>query len=322
MAGALAACSALPIVGGRQGSEFWGFTAPWDSRSAASLARHGAQLDAIVDGWTALDTITGHPVSLYATAAGATTKPAADVRRLMLVTSFAGDRFHTRVVLALAAAPPTVRAAMAGELARAARRGGFGGLVLDFEGHSATDRDALATVVRAIADSARAYGVAPVVVAVPAADTAAYPARTLFAAGADLLLVMLYDEHWPGSAPGPIASPDWARERLARRIAEIGPSRIVVGLPVFGYHWRRDAPADVVSYDDAHRVAESAGVSLEREPASRTLRAVRPDSTEVWVADALLLRALVDDAERAGVRRFSFWRLGLEDPAVWESIVR
>ena len=156
----------------------------------------------------------------------------------------------------------------------------------------------------------------------PATDTAAYPARDLVAAGADLVLVMLYDQHWAGSPPGPIAAPDWARQRLATRIAEVGASRIVAGLPLYGYHWRREAPTDVVGYADAVRIAAAAGQTLEREPASQTLRVVRPDSAQVWVTDAVLLRALIDDARRAGVRTFSLWRLGLEDPAVWEGTVR
>jgi spore germination protein YaaH len=194
--------------------------------------------------------------------------------------------------------------------------------VLDFEGHSSAEREAMLAVVSAIADSAHRAGVSPGVVAVPATDTAAYPARAIVAAGADLVLVMLYDELWAGSPPGPIASPEWARRRLATRIAEVGASRIVAGLPVYGYHWRPDAPTHVVGYADALRIATAAGLTLEREPASQTLRVVRPDSSQVWVADAALLRTLVDDAEGAGVRRFALWRLGLEDPAIWEGTVR
>jgi len=289
---------------------------PWDARSRTSAAEHGARLDGLVSGWVALDTLTGQPYALSADS-GASSAGS----RLMLVTSFLRDRFRTRTVLALAATPARL-AATAGATAAMARRGGYEGIVLDFEGHSSADLEALLAVVSAIADSAHAHGVSPVVVAVPATDTASYPARDIVAAGADLVLVMLYDEHWAGSPPGPIASPDWARLRLATRIAEVGASRIVVGLPLFGYHWRPDAPTDVVGYADALRIATAAGLTLDREPSSHTLRVVRPDSAQVWVADAQLLRVLIEDAERAGVRRFSLWRLGLEDPAVWEGTFR
>ena len=315
----LAACASLPgFGGGGRSTRFWGFTAPWDPRSAASTARHGASLDALVTGWVALDSTTGMPRAVYrdsAARADGASRPA----RMMLVTSYAGERFHAEVVRALGAAAGA-RAASAGAVARLARDGGYRGIVLDLEALSTPDLSALVAVVRAVADSARALQVGPVAVAVPAADTAGYPSRALVAAGADRLLVMLYDEHWSGSAPGPVASPEWARRQLATRVADVGASRIVASLPLYGYLWRPAAPADVVGYADAVRVAAQAGLPLDRDPASSTLRAGRPDGSQVWVADAGLLRVLVEDAERIGVREFALWRLGLEDPAVWDVI--
>jgi spore germination protein YaaH len=40
------------------------------------------------------------------------------------------------------------------------------------------------------------------------------------------------------------------------------------------------------------------------------------------VSDAELVRALIAEAGRSNVRRFALWRLGLEDPAVWEVLKR
>ncbi len=313
---AAAACSALP---GRRRptAEFWGFTAPWDARSSASVAAHGTQLDAVISGWIGLDTLTGMPRVLFADSVS----PAVAARRMAIVTSWSGERFHPAVIRSLAVNPELL-ARVAGEIAALAARGGHRGLIVDFEGHAVTDRNALVHVVRTIADSARARGAGPIVAAVPAADTAAYSAR-LLASAADLILVMLYDQHWSSSAPGPVASPDWARQQLAMRIAEVGPGRIVASLPLHGYHWRRGGVADVIGFDDARRLAASAGVSLRRDPSSQTLRA-RHDGAEpweLWISDAELLAALVSDARAAGVTKFAFWRLGLEDPEVWTRLL-
>src|SRR5215210_157043 len=60
----LAACAHLPSQ--PQGpAEYWGFTGPWDSRSDASVERHGASLTRIISGWIALDTTSFVPVQLY-----------------------------------------------------------------------------------------------------------------------------------------------------------------------------------------------------------------------------------------------------------------
>ncbi|MEJ7811244.1 MAG: hypothetical protein WKG32_12595 [Gemmatimonadaceae bacterium] len=330
---AVTACGSLPLIG-RPAREVWGFTVPWDARSTASAREHGAALDAIVTGWIALDSLTGAPLDVFRD----TVAPASDTarRRMALVTSFAGDRFHASTVRGLAAAPAQL-ARVADEIGQRASVAGYRGLVLDFEGLAPSDAPALVAVSTAIRDAAHQRGIRPVAIAVPAGDTAAYPTARL-AAAADLIVVLLYDEHWAGSRPGAIASPDWVRRQLGVRVAEVGASRLVAALPLFGYHWRRDsagasAPspsnstpsqvgyaAQVVSYADALRLALEAGVQLQREPATGTLRATRPGEWELWVADAELLRALISDVERSGIRRFALWRLGLEDPAVWRAI--
>ena len=315
LAALAAGCSsALPFgLGGRD--ELWGIAAPPDARSAASAAAHAGALDAVVDGWIALDSLTGAP-RVDSAAAGA---PAgARARRMAVVSTFTGNRAHPELVRALANSDAAL-GRVAAAIADRATGGGFQGVVLDFEEHDARDLDALVKVVRAVGDSARAAGLAPVVVAVPAGDTAAYPARPLLA-GADLVLVKLYDQHWGGSRPGAVAAPDWVRRQLGVRIAEVGGGRLVASLPLHGYAWRTGGGAQLVSFEQARALAATAGTFLERDPASRSLRAFRTGEWEVWVSDAALVRELAGEARRSGVRRVALWRLGLEDPALWGAL--
>jgi peptidoglycan-N-acetylglucosamine deacetylase len=296
----------------RQRSEWWGFTAPWDPRSAASLAAHGRALGVAVTGWVRLDSITALPAPAYPDTVHVPPGP----RRFGMVTTYARDRFHGEVVRQLGA-DATLRARVAGAIARWAVAGHYRGLVLDFESLTPGDTTALTTVVRTIADSAHRHRIRPVAVAVPPADTLTYGARHLRAA--DLLLVMLYDEHWATGAPGPIASPDWVRQFLGLWIANAGAARVVASLPVYGYRWRPPGRAAVLSFADAQRLADSAGVPLTRDSASATLHFATPDSAQGWVCDAPLLDTLVRRADSAGVHRIALWRLGLEDPAVWRA---
>ncbi|HEX6060134.1 MAG TPA: glycosyl hydrolase family 18 protein, partial [Gemmatimonadaceae bacterium] len=240
---------------------------------------------------------------------------------MSIVTSWLGDRFHPETVRRLAGDSARL-ARTASEVARLAVSGGYRGLVLDLEGHEPEDLEAMLRVAGALADSARARGIATVALAIPATDTAAYPAAPLLRV-ADALIVMLYDEHWAGSAPGPTASPAWARHWLAVRAAEVGPERLVAGLPLYGYQWTgRDTAARTIGWRDARRVAASAGVPLARDAASATLTARLPGDWELWVTDVVLVERLAADARALGVRRLAFWRLGLEDPAVWEGVLR
>ncbi|MEP7001762.1 MAG: hypothetical protein ABI969_14845 [bacterium] len=307
-------CSSLPVVGS-SAPERWAFTAPWDPRSAVSARAHGALLDGVVLDWIPLDTITGMPFVLYADSVAATIPPA--VRRMALVTSFVIDQFHPSLIRRLAVDSFALKQSAAA-IAERVRLGGYRGIVLDFEGMTSADTALTRAVVSNIAAAARSRGVGPIVVAVPASDTVAYPAR-LFASSADLLLIMLYDQHWATSPPGAIADPLWVRRTLSVRVAESGASRLVAGLPLYGYQWRANAPTVTISYDDARRLAAEAGVALDRDPTTNSLHALRTgtDGWELWVSDAVLLEALRREVAGLGVRRLAFWRLGLEDPAIW-----
>ena len=313
-----AACGTVAIAQARR--EFWAFTGPWDQASNASVRDFGGRLDAIVTGWIALDSVSAKPILPALFPDTIRPRGSNSVRRMALVTSWHGSRFHTRTIRSLAR-EPALLARTAGVIASHAAAAGYRGLVLDFEGLEKADVGALTRVASAIADSARQRRVRPIVLAIPATDTAAYPAGRLLTA-ADLLLVMLYDQHWAGSEPGPISDPAWVRSSLALRLSEAPADRLVAGLPTYGYRWKPGAPADPVAYREAERLSAAARVALQRDQATHTLRAFSRGSWEIWVTDADLLRKLVAQTESAGVRRFALWRLGQEDPAVWSTLIR
>jgi hypothetical protein len=312
------ACAA---VGGsaQERKSFWAFTGPWDPRSDASLRTNAPRLDAAVTGWIALDSLTGEPL-LPSAYADTLRLPAGTPRRFALVTSWHGQGFHATSIRALGSDAARL-ARVAGRIARYAESMRYTGLVLDFETLTAAEVDAQLAVVRAIGDSARAQGVTTIAVAIPAEPDEGYPARAIVEA-ADFVLVMLYDQHWSGSEPGPISAPDWVTRNLSRVVSEVGASRVVAGLPLYGYYWVKGKPGVGVSYETGMRNAERDGIRLTRDAPSKTLRGTAGSgNAAIWLTDANLLDELVRGAEQSGVRRFAFWRLGQEDPAVWDRVV-
>lgn len=301
----VAAAASAPTV-----AEWWGFTAPWDARSDSSAVAHAASLDVLISGWMQLDSLTGQPAFVYRDNSRA-------MKRFALVTSWHGQRFHADMVRRVADTPAAL-SLTASRVAHLLADSHYAGAVLDLEGQSRNDVPRTIRVVRAIVDSAHHAGVPLVALAIPAADTAAYPTVAV-AAAADLLVVMLYDEHWSTSAPGPIATPMWVRRTLARRVAEVGASHLVAALPLYGYLWRANQPGQPISFNDGRQAAAQANVDLVRDAASGSLHAVRPNDWELWMSDAELLRTLVGEVTALGVRRIALWRLGLEDPAVWQT---
>ena len=106
------------------------------------------------------------------------------------------------------------------------------------------------------------------------------------------------------------------------RTAEVGAARIVAALPLYGYRWRKTAETEVVSFEDARRLTTMTNTVLSRDLGSSMLHASSPEGWEIWISDRVLVERLVRDARRLGVTTFALWRLGLEDPDVWEMIGR
>lgn len=300
---------------------FWGFAAPWDTASDASIRAHGHHLDAIVTGWIGLDSTSGRPLlpSPYVDSVRPHSGKGRAPQRMAMVTSWHRDRFHKKSIQSLSR-DARARAQTAGAIGRHAQSMGYTGLVIDFETLERDDLAAQLTVMRSIADSARAHGVTMIAAAVPATDTVAYPARQLLGV-VDAIIPMLYDEHWSTSKPGPVASPRWVRATLAMRVAEAGADKIIAGLPTYGYRWIKGQPTEDLGVRQANQIAASAGTKLTRDSASETLNA-RTNSWEIWVSDAALLRTLVGTASELGVSRVALWRLGREDASVWGQLIK
>jgi spore germination protein YaaH len=295
--------------------EVWAFTGPWDPASDASVAKHANALDVVVTGWIALDSATAQPI-LPSAYPDRFTPARERTQRFAIVTSWHGLRFHPTSIRTLAANPARLGDA-AHRIADAARRTGYRGLVLDFEGHEPSDLPALLRVVTAITDSAHAHGVRRVSIAVPAADTTAYPTRALLGA-TDLVLPMLYDQHWDTSPPGAISDPAWVRSTLAARLtAGVDRDRIVAGLGTYAYRWPKGKPGEQLSYEDARAAASRGRSALVRDRVTQTMHATQPNGDQLWVNDAELVRTLIGVVRSLGVHRVSLWRLGQEDPALW-----
>ena len=313
----LVALCLVGLVGCAARPKLWVFTAPWDARSDSALAAGVAPRATIVSGWISLDSLGGAPVSLFDDAL----RDDAERRgpRFALVTSYRGDRFHPEAVRALAQ-DVQARQRAATTLEVMVRAGAYSGVVLDLEALEPADTTALAVVVGSLSAAAKRGGAREVAIAVPALDTVAYAARILLP-HVDRLLVMLYDQHWLGSEPGPVAARDWARAALTDWVALAGADRVVAALPVYGYRWRAGVPTDIVGWSDVQRLSRESGRATVRDSASGSLRLqLGVTGGDVWLADGPLVAQLSLDARALGVRTVALWRLGLEDPAVWTAV--
>jgi hypothetical protein len=135
----------------------------------------------------------------------------------------------------------------------------------------------------------------------------------------DRILVMAYDEHWATSAPGPIASMEWCRDVASYAYSVIGREKLIMGLPFYGRVWIEPNPAKAYIYsqieslldeNDIRETQRERGIPNFEYETSVTAKGYYEDSGSL----AIRLRMYRD----MGVQSVGFWRLGQEDPRVWD----
>ena len=53
----------------------------------------------------------------------------------------------------------------------------------------------------------------------------------------DGVVIMNYDEHYPGGTPGPVASQDWFSANLESAVKEIPKEKLICAIGNYGYDW-------------------------------------------------------------------------------------
>lgn len=150
---------------------------------------------------------------------------------------------------------------------------------------------------------------------------------------ADSVRVMAYNLHWSSAEmSGPITSYDWVKQVMEYSADAIQPSKISLGIPLFGYDWEVDRNgralniADNRSFSNISKLLEEPGIDRQWNGSSRTpflkytepsgkLHAIHYNDAESLLHELLILRDL-------GLNRISLWRIGGEDPLVRDYIGR
>lgn len=202
----------------------------------------------------------------------------------------------------------------------------FDGIQIDYEDLTADDRDSFSAFVTELAESLHAVGKVLYVTVHVKEDEAGYDARNRsqdYAAigkAADRVCLMAYDWHWSTGPSGPIAPYDWVDRVLRYSVTQIPPEKILLGVGLFGYDWVGSAATNltwrqVVALAATNRADEAWDVGAQSPHFTYTVEGVKHD---VWYENGRSAQAKFDLAVRYRLGGVELWRLGGEDPAVWD----
>lgn len=313
-----------------------GFYAPWQRTALSSLGANADRLTHLMPGWLhlrpdgeSIDTTDWDPRLTPANLEVVRIARAHGLRVEPVLSNAASSAFDAARADSLLDDP-------AGQLRVAAQARDwllahrFEGLNLDLENLTPDGYRELPALVGRFARTLHAAGLKLSVDVEPARPQVPLEA---VAREADLVVAMVYGEHFPAGEPGPIASAAWAQPLLETELRRIPRDRLVLGIGNYAFDWSDDGrPAAPLSYQSALLLAHaarpdpSAGETVDFDDDALNPTFDYDDGQghghEVWMLDAATAYNQWLMARGLGVRGAALWALGSEDPEVWTFLDR
>ena len=299
------------------------FFVNWDDNSLVSLKRNVGSIDTLIAEWLHLADGTGrlkHDDALreqQVTAFVRATHPG--TRIVPLINNADGGDWHSDW-LAAVLADPARRHNLVADLRSYVHERGYQGISIDFE---SVPRDSQPGLLAFMEELYRVFHADGLLVSqsVPV-DDRAFDLKRLAEAN-DYLILMAYDENASDNEAGPIASQDWFTRTVGDRFADVPAEKLVVGLGSYGYDWTEGVKgAEELSFQDSLNHARESSATIEFAPDAANPRYEYDDEKgrhhDVWYLDAVTAFNQTIASRQAGPRGYALWRLGSEDPAIWE----
>src|SRR5438270_7508145 len=293
-----------------------GFYVPWDESSTYSLQRHIGDLDWLAPVWL---TVTGanHQFNILPDRNGRAVIDTAAHRPLILpvVQNFANGNVDEAGIEGLLS-NPALRRRFLDQLESFLVVNHASGAVFAYEQLTRVGQFNYLQLLHEARPRFAAHGWL-VTVAAPVDQN--WDLRR-FAAVADKMFVMAYDEHSTDGTPGPIAAQRWWATSVATAIRQIPRDKVIVTIGNYAYDWH-DGTGDPENVEEAWVDAgdSDARPTFDRIAANSTFAYDDEDGHPhtVWLLDAASSFNEITVLHRAGIREIALWRLGAEDPALW-----
>ncbi len=205
----------------------------------------------------------------------------------------------------------------------------YAGIDLDYENLRVGDRQAFTAFVTRLAAALHAKGKILSVALFAKASDAGYAPRNVaqdYAAigrVADQVRLMGYDYHWDTSPPGPVAPIGWIRDVISYAKTQIPASKIILGIPEYGYDWSRGFGTGI-SWLQALQLSRRYHVPARYDASSQSPWFTYADASHqrhtVWFENAESTKAKLDVAE--GIGGVYLWMYSDPDPGTWSVLHR
>ncbi len=219
---------------------------------------------------------------------------------------------------------PAIRTKTIDNIVKIVQEKNYDGINIDFELLPPKHRDNLTAFMAEFYPKMKAVNKTVIISVFPKVDVSEdvsgaydYPA---LAQNADFLQIMLYDKHWATSEPGAIAPVDWYEKNLKYAVDNSGGvHKIIAGISAYGYDWKKGGKGETITYANAVVKAEQKGAKILYDTVAQAPH-YSYDDHEVWFENKESIAAKLDIVAKYGPAGIAIWRLGQEQPEIWQLI--
>ncbi|WP_071461577.1 polysaccharide deacetylase family protein [Bacillus massilinigeriensis] len=297
--------------------EVYGFYVNWDNNSKSSFKKNVKSITTLVPEWLQVNPDLSLKANTDIEMKGIAQRH--DVKVLPLVNNFVNNKWDGEILHRLFTTPGAEDRFIK-DMLTFVQANHFDGINIDFEEVHPKDRNQFTEFMKKTYAAFHQNGLAVTVDLPPGNNSFDYPS---IAANADRVFIMLYDQHYSTSTPGPIASTDWVKNKLSK--LNIPSEKLVVSLGNYGYKWEENSkkPAEAMTFRDVMELSRKNNIPIYWHQQSGNpyfrYKKDRKNYT-VWFLDAASFYNQMRLGIDSGSKGVAIWRLGSEDPAVWKFI--
>ncbi|MEH7156017.1 polysaccharide deacetylase family protein [Neobacillus drentensis] len=300
-----------------QEQDVYGFYVGWDKNSRDSFKKNLDSITTLVPGWLQLNS----SLTLSTSTDQSIIKEAKahHIKILPLVNNFINNKWDGQTLHRLFTTPGAEDLFIK-KMVDYVRTNDFDGINIDFEEVNASDKDHFTQFIGKVNEAFHEYGLMVTVDVPPQNNSFNYPA---LATTVDRMIVMVYDQHHSTSKPGPVAQADWVQATLNQ--LNIPSEKLIIGLGSFGYDWEEGSnqPAETRTFADIMNLGIGTNLQIHwnQQAGNPYLRyKVNGKNHTVWFLDAATFYNQMKLVSNRGSSGLAIWRLGSEDPAIWNYI--
>src|SRR6202051_3167383 len=320
------------------------FYVSWDTASFSSLREYARQIDLLFPRWLQVLSAGGHiqgvdlqTNDMFDVIHGESVHPVDDkvmpflksegtsMEVFPVVQNFDGTDFVPGITGFLN--NPLARARFRHEIGLFLASDHYRGLMVDFESFPKNGQRGYVALLRELASDLHRKGMKLYVSVQVRNEDYDYKA---ISSAVDGVVIMNYDEHYPGGKPGAVASQDWFQGNLESALKVIPKQKLICAIGNYGYDWiekpvKGKLPKGLtdksVSVQEAWIGSRDSEEDIDFDgDALNPHFSYRDDDNyrhDVWFLDAVTALNEMRAAHSVGIQTFALWRLGSEDRALW-----